>query len=459
MAQDTIATGIEPTVKHVEDEAWPDVHADLDQVLAAEGLEASLEEAPGRPWRVAEALLKLRAQINALAPGRSKASDGTIGDAAHATRDSDHNPWVIDGGQGVVTALDVTHDPDGGCDAHDLAEILRLSRDRRIKYIISNRRIASYLPKGGQEAWAWRAYTGANPHNKHCHISVRETKALFDDRGDWAIASAFEDHEGPSLVEAAPTEAEIKGGLQALLEAAQSNEIPILTRIVALQQGAESLFQTLGQNQRAFAPPAGVPDEEALEGVVGKPSFEAVKGEYEALFASCVIKTGQKSVVAWHRQMILNGKARYQAAEARTQVPWWFIGVIHAMEASFNFKAHLHNGDPLTAKTVQVPKGRPPGNPPFTWLDSAVDALSLSGFNGLSDWSLARCLYRWEAYNGFGYRRPAVNIPSPYLWSFSNHYAQGKYVADGSYSPTAVSKQCGCAVMLKALQNAGDIVI
>ena len=57
-------------------------------------------------WRLARSLETLRAQINALSPNRSKASDGTIGDAAHSARTSDHNP---DGG-GVVRALDLTHD-------------------------------------------------------------------------------------------------------------------------------------------------------------------------------------------------------------------------------------------------------------------------------------------------------------------------------------------------------------
>ncbi|MGB4989147.1 MAG: hypothetical protein WBO10_07930, partial [Pyrinomonadaceae bacterium] len=62
-------------------------------------------------WRIAESLKKLREQINAEWPGRDKASDGGIGDAAHASRSSDHNPWVKDSrGQGVVTAIDIDED-------------------------------------------------------------------------------------------------------------------------------------------------------------------------------------------------------------------------------------------------------------------------------------------------------------------------------------------------------------
>ncbi|ACL57498.1 hypothetical protein [Methylobacterium nodulans] len=151
--------------------------------------EAPLPEAPEpgleavRPWRVAEALLVLRRQVNARAPHRSKASDGTIGDAAHAVRTSDHNPWIVDAGTGVVTGMDLTHDPAGGCDAGALAEALRAGRDPRIKYVIWNRQIFSATVN----PWTWRSYTGRNPHNKHVHISVREDKDHYDQASEWSL--------------------------------------------------------------------------------------------------------------------------------------------------------------------------------------------------------------------------------------------------------------------------------
>lgn len=136
-----------------------------------------------QPWRVAESLLTLRNQINALSPNRSKASDGTIGDAAHASRLSDHNPWVTDGGTGVVTAIDITHDPAHGIDSEKLAQALIASRDPRIKYVISNKRICAGTD--GPSPWVWRAYTGTNPHSKHVHLSVKSAKAHFDSKTPW----------------------------------------------------------------------------------------------------------------------------------------------------------------------------------------------------------------------------------------------------------------------------------
>ena len=58
-------------------------------------------------------------------------------------------------------------------------------------------------------------------------------------------------------------------------------------------------------------------------------------------------------------------------------------------------------------------------------------------------------LFKLEANNGFGYRRKGIN--TPYLWSFTNHYRKGKYIADGKYSTEAVSKQVGAAILLKLL--------
>lgn len=47
--------------------------------------EAAATEA-ARPWRVAQSLLMSREAVNAAFPRRGKAGDGTIGDAAHASR-------------------------------------------------------------------------------------------------------------------------------------------------------------------------------------------------------------------------------------------------------------------------------------------------------------------------------------------------------------------------------------
>jgi hypothetical protein len=142
-------------------------------------------------FRVAKSLLTLRDQVNAMAPGRNTSSDGTIGDAAHRNRKSDHNPNE----DGVVTAMDITHDPAHGVDAGELAEMLRASQDRRIKYVISNSRIFS----SEKSPWQWRPYSGPNAHTKHVHISVLGEKALYDNTQPWPIEKVATITERPSL--------------------------------------------------------------------------------------------------------------------------------------------------------------------------------------------------------------------------------------------------------------------
>jgi lysozyme family protein len=181
--------------------------------------------------------------------------------------------------------------------------------------------------------------------------------------------------------------------------------------------------------------------------------------EYQLLFDSCLIRPARLAAAGQLATQIAANRARYQTVGGPLGIPWYAVGLIHAMEASLNFDCQLHNGDPLTARTVHVPAGRPStGSPPFTWEESATDALTFQGLNTVTDWMTPGLLYQLEKYNGFGYRTvPKPPIPTPYLWSFSNHYAAGKFVADGTYSPAAVSQQCGAAVVLKRMVQTGSV--
>lgn len=132
-------------------------------------------------WRLARSLATLREQINALSPNRSKVSDGTLGDQAHAARKSDHNPNA----KGVVQGMDLTDDPGHGVDNRKLAQALLDSRDRRIKYVIADGEIASGA--GGPSPWKWRKYSGANAHRHHVHISVADDAKLYDDASPWQL--------------------------------------------------------------------------------------------------------------------------------------------------------------------------------------------------------------------------------------------------------------------------------
>lgn len=188
------------------------------------------------------------------------------------------------------------------------------------------------------------------------------------------------------------------------------------------------------------------------------PLTDALRKEYQQLFDTCQIRSKHTAEVENIVNKIEANRSRYASVSAPLGVPWYVTSIVHCLEASLRFDRHLHNGDPLTARTVQVPAGRPKtGTPPFTWDESARDALVLDKMAGWTDWSITGTLYRFEGFNGFGYRLRPTGIFSPYLWSFSQHYTSGKFVKDGVFSPTAVSKQCGAAILLRRMTERGII--
>ncbi|MBM7770619.1 peptidoglycan hydrolase-like protein with peptidoglycan-binding domain [Actinokineospora baliensis] len=170
-------------------------------------------------WRVARSLDALLGQLDSLAPRRNRASDGAIGDTSHSTRDSDHNPWVILDGVPVVTARDFTHDPDGGLDCGWLAGALTGHADPRIKYVIWSGHI--WYPKGG-----WSAYTGANAHTHHLHLSVVAGPAA-DDTTPWNLGGTNPAPQ-PQPVPANP------GGRATLRQGSTGEDVRLVQRYLGL---------------------------------------------------------------------------------------------------------------------------------------------------------------------------------------------------------------------------------
>ena len=141
-------------------------------------------------------------------------------------------------------------------------------------------------------------------------------------------------------------------------------------------------------------------------------------------------------------------KDRYLAIEEATGCPAELIAAIHWRESGCNFDTYLQNGDPLGQPTTHVPAGIYCE----TWEESAIKAMQDQGYpvdkNDISSY------YEFaERYNGLGYREQG--LPSPYVWSGTNNYECGRYVADGEFDPNAVDNQLGVAVMLKALMTEG----
>ena len=155
-------------------------------------------------WVLVPSLKSLRAEIDAIAPARSKTSDGSIGDPAHASRSSDHNPDET----GVtpdedsdsineVHAIDVDKDLNqAGLTMEMIVQFLvgecrkpgTSGKDKgRLKYIIYNRRIWE-----ASNGWNERTYTGSNPHTEHAHCSGEYDSKYSQDTSAWGLIERFE---------------------------------------------------------------------------------------------------------------------------------------------------------------------------------------------------------------------------------------------------------------------------
>jgi lysozyme family protein len=151
-------------------------------------------------------------------------------------------------------------------------------------------------------------------------------------------------------------------------------------------------------------------------------------------------------------------KARYQKIAEATGVPWFVVAVIHEREASQRWDRQLGQGDPLNKVSTRVPKGRGPffnhaNDPPLQdafyrgALDALIDCAPYA--SRWKDWSPGGTMTLLEQYNGLGYA--ARGLPSPYIWSGTDQYRAGKYVADHVFDPNVVDSQLGCAGLILAM--------
>lgn len=189
-------------------------------------------------------------------------------------------------------------------------------------------------------------------------------------------------------------------------------------------------------------------------GGASEPDKEEPTSHNQKRWASAEIRKEKRHLVEIIANKILAQEKRYKEVGKKTGVPWYAIAGLHNMESSLSFRHHLHEGSSLAGRTKYVPKGRPvTGNPPFTWEESAEDALRHDSMTTVEWDNLENSLHRVEAFNGTGYLRYHKDVNSPYVWSYTTEYKRGKYVSDGKWSSTAVSKQCGVAAIWKVLME------
>jgi hypothetical protein len=239
-------------------------------------------------WRAMSSLLVLRDQANAIAVGRSTASDGLVGDTAHQAEESDHNPHNVPGvGPEMVTALDLTHDPAHGFDSYLFAEVLRTHRDRRIKYVISNHRIFSSYATSTRAAWTWGTYTGTDPHTNHVHVSVLDA-AVSDTSTPW-------DLEGFDMT---PSQEYIQHVINYRLAGFLSGQDPIVVPPFKASDGitrnTPATPNYVAQALKALATATPGVDLEALKAAASAGAHDGVVGSIPAIAEAVVDEEAQR---------------------------------------------------------------------------------------------------------------------------------------------------------------------
>lgn len=163
-------------------------------------------------WILVPCLVTLRNEFNTLAPSRDVSSDGSIGDSAHASSSSDHNP--------DETGRTPYEDADNINEVHAIDVDVNLNRtgwtmtkavdiivtrhrngyDDRLQNVIYNGLIYS-------ESWGWTAkeYTGANPHKLHAHFSAKYITRLENDIKPWGLLNQSEDNVFPEMGDSGQT--------------------------------------------------------------------------------------------------------------------------------------------------------------------------------------------------------------------------------------------------------------
>lgn len=159
-----------------------------------------------------------------------------------------------------------------------------------------------------------------------------------------------------------------------------------------------------------------------------------------------------------------DAKARYQGVTNRLvemsmqPVPWWFIAIVSEREYGGppHWDRQLGQGDHLASVSIHDPKGRGPFlNHPDdvtpghdAWTRCCLDALIYCAPFAAkwTLWTAGGTLTLFEEYNGLGYA--ARGVPSAYVWSGTDQYISGKYIADHVYRDNVVDVQEGCAPIL-----------
>lgn len=218
-------------------------------------------------WILVPTLADLRSELNELAPARDKASDGTIGDQAHASGASSHNPdrtgtpeWRDGDALNEVRAIDL--DKDLRHPHVTMAKVVRHlvtgARSGRfwwLRYIIFDGIIYHR-----RYAFAARTYTGSNKHDKHAHINSEfSQKADSYTDATYGLDELLPPPPPPPTTGKAPTMDEIKAYFESAARAARGDATATSADRAARNNLKAIILYSLGINYADQADSANLP--------------------------------------------------------------------------------------------------------------------------------------------------------------------------------------------------------
>jgi lysozyme family protein len=180
--------------------------------------------------------------------------------------------------------------------------------------------------------------------------------------------------------------------------------------------------------------------------------YDVLAPEYAALLAAMRLDPGREHELAARAATVLALGERHRDEWAdvtgRTGVPRLWGMASFERESSSDYSCSPAQGDRWDRVSVNVPRGL---GPYAAWGAACAAAYGIDRLDeiGAPNWTWTRGCYEGELFNGFGPR--AHGRHTGYLWSWTNVYTGGKYVADGKWDPDNQDQQCGMVPMMVAL--------
>jgi hypothetical protein len=241
-------------------------------------------------WYLNTALTEWRNDVNPKYPKRSKTSDGTIGDRAHAASVSEHNPDF----DGSVDAWDMDVNLFGSsvptgtlAERAEIESLIRIFQaDPRSELWIWDGYIASR-----SDGWRRRRYYGANAHDHHVHW---QSRFIYEKRaGDWIT------EDGDRVTPAQPV-----ASIKPVRDAINRDEVvKLITKLPGLSIGTRhptvKRIQVVGN--------LFVPQDTKVDGVFGADTARVVK----AMQVKAGIRdTGVVDVATWNVAICASATAK-----------------------------------------------------------------------------------------------------------------------------------------------------